>query len=122
MSKTRNVYLKMKNLQEAREIVHAQFPVEDTLGAEAIPVPDSVGRVLAEPVFAKISAPHFNAAAMDGLAVKAERTFGASEAVTKELEIGQDVFYVNTGHVPSPTMTSASQRRKTSAVASTTDG
>ena len=102
MGSKRNVYLKMKTLQEAREIVNAQFSMEDTLVAEEVPVPQAVGRVLAEPVYAKISAPHFNAAAMDGLAVKEESTFGASEAVTKELAIGQDAFYVNTGHVMPP--------------------
>ncbi len=102
MGSKRNVYLKMKTLQEAREIIAEKFSVEDSLAAETVPVPQAVGRVLAEPVYAKISAPHFNAAAMDGLAVKAESTFGASEAVTKELAIGQDAFYVNTGHVMPP--------------------
>lgn len=102
MSKTRNVYLKMKTLSEATEIVNAQFSVEETLVAEELPVPQAVGRVLAEPIYAKTSAPHFNAAAMDGLAVKAQNTFGASAAVTKELAIGQAAFYVNTGHVMPP--------------------
>ncbi len=102
MQSQRNVYLKMKTLQEAREIIDEKFSVEDSLAAETVPVPQAVGRVLAEPVYAKISAPHFNAAAMDGLAVKAESTFGASEAVTKELAIGQDAIYVNTGHVMPP--------------------
>ena len=102
MSKTRNVYLKMKTLQEAIKIVNAQFSVDETLAAEEIPVPQAVGRVLAEPIYAKASAPHFNAAAMDGLAVKAQSTFGASEAVTKELAIGREAIYVNTGHVMPP--------------------
>jgi len=102
MSKTRNVYLKMKALQEAAEIVAAEFSVEETLVAEEVPVPQAVGRVLAEPIYAKTSAPHFNAAAMDGLAVKAQNTFGASEAATKELAIGQQAVYVNTGHVMPP--------------------
>jgi len=82
MSKTRNVYLKMKTLQEATENVTAEFSVEEALVAEEVPVPQAVGRVLAEPIYAKTSAPHFNAAAMDGLAVKAQSTFGASEATT----------------------------------------
>jgi len=102
MSKTRNVYLKMKTLKEATEIVTAEFSVEEALVAEEVPVPQAVGRVLAEPIYAKTSAPHFNAAAMDGLAVKAQSTFGASEATTKELAIGQQAVYVNTGHVMPP--------------------
>jgi putative molybdopterin biosynthesis protein len=102
MQSPRNVYLKMETLQEAIKIVNAQFSVDETLVAEEIPVPQAVGRVLAEPIYAKASAPHFNAAAMDGLAVKAQSTFGASEAVTKELAIGREAIYVNTGHVMPP--------------------
>ena len=36
---------------------------------------------------------------MDGLAVKAEITFGANESAPKTLRVGQKAFYVNTGHV-----------------------
>jgi putative molybdopterin biosynthesis protein len=64
-----------------------------------VPVPEAVGRVLAEPIAAKLSSPHFNAAAMDGLAVKAELTFGANASRPKVLQIDRDAFHVNTGHV-----------------------
>ncbi|MFZ0482018.1 MAG: molybdopterin biosynthesis protein, partial [Desulfobacterales bacterium] len=57
------------------------------------------GRVLAEPVTAVISSPNFHLSAMDGIAVKAANTFGASETRPKELFVGKDAFYVNTGHV-----------------------
>jgi len=89
----------MKTLEEARKIIHEAFTVSDALAIETIPVPESVGRILAQPIQAKISSPHFNAAAMDGVAVKAEITFGASETAPKALTVGRDVFYVNTGHV-----------------------
>jgi putative molybdopterin biosynthesis protein len=56
-----------------------------------------VGRVLAEPVFARLSSPAFHAAAMDGIAVRAERTFGAGEGRPRELVEGVDAFPVNTG-------------------------
>ena len=102
MGSKRNVYLKMRTLQEARQIIGVQFPGVNYQAVERIAVPQAVGRVLDEPVHARISAPHFNAAAMDGLAVKAEITFGASEAATKELRIDRDAFYVNTGHVMPP--------------------
>jgi len=102
MGSKRNVYLKMKTLQEAREIIDDRFSVADSLATETVSSPQAVGRVLAEPVHARVSAPHFNAAAMDGLAVTAQRTFGASEAVTKQLAIGREAFYVNTGHVMPP--------------------
>jgi putative molybdopterin biosynthesis protein len=39
---------------------------------------NAVGRVLAEPVWAKISSPHYHASAMDGFAVRAHETAGAS--------------------------------------------
>ncbi len=99
MKQNRNVYLKMKTLSEARRIVDEAFAVSEVLAAETVSVPEAVGRVLAEPVQAKLSSPHFNAAAMDGLAVKAEITYGANESSPKTLRIGQEAFYVNTGHV-----------------------
>ncbi|QTA89530.1 molybdopterin biosynthesis protein [Desulfonema magnum] len=99
MKSKRNVYLKMKTLKQAREILFERFSMFGTLSNERVSVPDAVGRVLAEPVTAKISAPNFHAAAMDGIAVKAENTFGASEARPKELIVGRDAFYINTGNV-----------------------
>jgi putative molybdopterin biosynthesis protein len=48
------------------------------LGAETIPLDENaLGRVLAEPVWAKVSSPHYHASAMDGFAVRAEDTSGA---------------------------------------------
>jgi putative molybdopterin biosynthesis protein len=98
----RNVYLQMKSLEEARGIVFARFGGECDCGVEQVPTPDAVGRVLAEPVVARLSSPNFHAAAMDGIAVKAATTFGAHEARPKQLRIGKDAFYVNTGHVMPP--------------------
>ncbi len=99
MSSKRNVYLKMKTLKEARKILFDRFSHLGMLPGETVPVPDAVGRVLAEPVFAKLSSPNFHAAAMDGIAVKAESTFGASETQPKTLIKDKDAFFVNTGHV-----------------------
>jgi putative molybdopterin biosynthesis protein len=99
MSFKRNIYLKMKTLQEARDILFQTFRDLPPLPAEKISVPDAVGRVLAEPVHARLSSPNFHLAAMDGLALKAEITFGASAAAPKALVVGRDAFYVNTGHV-----------------------
>ncbi len=99
MSLKRNIYLKMKTLEEAREILFKRFPLDRMLSKEMISVPDAVGRVLAAPVTAVISSPNFHLSAMDGIAVKAANTFGASETRPKELIIGKDAFHVNTGHV-----------------------
>ena len=76
-----------------------------TLASETVPVEDALNRVTAEPVFAKISSPHYHAAAMDGICVRAEDTFGATEFVGKKLTralkdmSGSGVFaYVDTGN------------------------
>ena len=46
---------------------------------QVIPVYESCGRVTAEVVYAHICAPHYTASAMDGVAVCARDTFGATE-------------------------------------------
>ena len=46
---------------------------------QVIPVYESCGRVTAEAVYANICAPHYTASAMDGVAVCARDTFGATE-------------------------------------------
>lgn len=48
-------------------------------GTETIPTRDACGRVTAAPVYAVISSPHYNASAMDGIAVLSADTAGASE-------------------------------------------
>jgi len=53
-----------------------------------MPLEDTVGRVLAEPVWAARSSPPFDAAAMDGIAVRAEDTVGASDTAPARLELG----------------------------------
>jgi putative molybdopterin biosynthesis protein len=89
----------MRSLEDARRIVLEQLAPLRPLGSETVPVPESRERVLAEPVFAAISAPNYHAAAMDGIAVKAESTYGASESRPRDLAVGQDAFFVNTGNV-----------------------
>ncbi len=47
---------------------------------EAVSASEAYGRVLSEAVYAKICSPHYNASAMDGIAVKASDTYGANES------------------------------------------
>jgi putative molybdopterin biosynthesis protein len=49
------------------------------LDAETIPLSAANGRVTAAPVWARLSSPHYHAAAMDGYAVRAADTIGATE-------------------------------------------
>jgi putative molybdopterin biosynthesis protein len=52
----------------------------------------SIGRVTAEPIWARRSSPPFDAAAMDGIAVRAADTVGAGESTP--LLLGPDAFTV----------------------------
>ncbi len=99
MSHPRNVYLQMKSLEEARKTVMDTFGQGAGLGSETVPTPEAVGRILSQPLTAKLSSPHFHAAAMDGIAVCARATFGAHEAQPKQLAVGREAYFVNTGHV-----------------------
>jgi len=68
------------------------------LGTELIPLDEnSLGRVTAEPIWARISSPHYHAAAMDGFAVRAITTNGALPSKPIVLEIGPEAEYVDTG-------------------------
>ena len=49
------------------------------LDAETVPLNLANGRVTAAPVWARLSSPHYHAAAMDGYAVRAADTIGATE-------------------------------------------
>lgn len=68
------------------------------LGKEEIPLDENaLGRILAEPVWAKLSSPHYHAAAMDGYAIRAEDTGGAMPTHPVTLAIGPQAVYVDTG-------------------------
>jgi len=67
------------------------------LPGEEIPVTDSLGRVTAEAVTARISSPFYHSSAMDGYAVRFADTFGASERTPKRLAMGENAVYVDTG-------------------------
>jgi putative molybdopterin biosynthesis protein len=99
----RNIYLKKKSLDEAKEVVSKMAGLI-RLGKEPVPVVQAVGRVTAEPLFAKTSSPPFHCAAMDGIAVRAESTYGATEDAPKTLLVGKGVSFVNTGHPIPPGM------------------
>ena len=46
---------------------------------ETVAVTEALWRITSRAVYAKLCAPHYNAAAMDGIALLASKTFGASE-------------------------------------------
>jgi len=100
MNPERKIYLEDIPLEEAwRRFtgalaaagLGAPFPGED------VPVAEALGRVTAAPVWARISSPHYHAAAMDGYAVRAAETVGATETAPLRLALGTQAVYVDTG-------------------------
>lgn len=63
---------------------------------ERIPVSEACGRVTAEPVYAHICAPHYAASAMDGIALNAKLSFGATETTPVTLK-SSEFIVVDTG-------------------------
>ncbi len=102
----RKIYLEKKSLRQAQQIVREAFFTNAPIKQESLPVPEAVGRVLAEGVSAGLSVPPCHIAAMDGIAVAAENTFGAGETTPKILATGREAFFVNTGN-PLPADTDA---------------
>lgn len=81
----RKRYLKKTPLKEARELL-LQRVDPSSLESETVRVGEALHRITAEPIFARISSPHYHASAMDGICVRAEDTFGATEFSPKRLK------------------------------------
>lgn len=93
-------YLHDIALDEAITAWHAALAADrrlQPLSSEKIALNAALGRVTAAPVFALLSSPHYHASAMDGYAVRAEETRGATETSPLRLQIGTQAFYVDTG-------------------------
>lgn len=96
-----SVYLHDIPLEQAQQ--RLQNALEDAnlagiLAAEAIPLDEqALGRVLAEPVWAKISSPHYHASAMDGFAVRSHETDGALTTAPITLIYNDQTVYIDTG-------------------------
>lgn len=96
-----SVYLHDIPLPKAQERLNqalTEAGLAGILGIEEIPLDEhALGRVLAEPVWAKISSPHYHASAMDGYAVRAEQTAGAMPTAPITLAYGEQAVYLDTG-------------------------
>ena len=93
----RRVYLSMKQLSDAKKLFFSSVKIDALRREEKIKPEDALGRVTSRPIFAKLSSPLFHSAAMDGIAVRAEDTYGTTDRRPKILEIGKDAVWVNTG-------------------------
>ena len=90
-------YLTNVSLPQARE-EYLQLLIQNGLQShtEQISVWESCGRITSEAVYAHICAPHYHASAMDGIAVLASTTFGATETTPVHLTPDQYIV-VDTG-------------------------
>ena len=82
MAEPVDVDVRMKGFRRRMEVARAQELVLQhcaRLPAEPVPLRRAHGRVLARDVIAEHPVPPFRRAAMDGYAVRAEETFGASQ-------------------------------------------
>jgi putative molybdopterin biosynthesis protein len=89
------------DLNDAQNLWHQKLADSGCLQpmqAETIAVDQALGRITAEPVFASLSSPFYNASAMDGIAVRFKDTLGASETNPIRLSLGTMFEYVNTGN------------------------
>lgn len=93
----RNLYLNNTPVKEALAIYKKALKDIINMQFEEIPAEKSLGRITKKAVYAKCSSPLFNAAAMDGIAVMAENTKGASERTPLILEKNRDFIVVDTG-------------------------
>ena len=64
---------------------------------EPIPIQNALSRITAEPVWAARSVPHYDASAMDGVAVRSADTVGASETSPLALTLPDQAAWVDTG-------------------------
>ncbi|MCC8029897.1 MAG: molybdopterin biosynthesis protein [Lachnospiraceae bacterium] len=98
MEKKRNLYLSNTPVDEARQMFLSG--VQQTMAPryEIISVTGSLNRITKDAIYAKYNAPNYNAAAMDGAAVIAAETAGASEAQPLCLPAGH-YENINTGNV-----------------------
>ena len=72
-------YLRNTPIQEALNAYLPVFSSQPTAATELIPVTQAAGRITAGALYARLNVPHYLACAMDGIAVLATDTFGASD-------------------------------------------
>jgi len=95
-------YLKDIPLEEAKQRFENVLRDENlwgTLGTEEVTIEEThIGRVLAKPVWARLSYPHYHSSAMDGFTLKAESTLNANLNDPVEIKIKPgSAQYVDTG-------------------------
>ena len=80
----------MKGFRERTDVVDVLRMLDERiamLAPELVSILDAAGRVLARDVTSEVDVPHFSRSAMDGFAVRAEETFGASDYNPLQLRV-----------------------------------
>ena len=91
-------YLHNKNLDNAlQEYLTRLSDQQWKAEPEWVPVHDALERITAQAAYAMISAPHYSACAMDGIALMAAATFGATDTTPVQLQESLDFVRVDTG-------------------------
>jgi molybdopterin molybdotransferase len=86
--------VEMLSVVEAQQVILSRF---QPCGPEVVPLLESLGRVLAQDVFAQDDLPPFDNSAMDGYAVRAEDVSGAGHETPIVLNVVADI---SAGHSP----------------------
>ena len=98
MENKRNIYLQTVSINDALGMIKQAVDPRNVLNVETVATQEAAFRVTAQPVWARYSSPTFHSAAMDGIAVKAKKTFQAREGTPVTLKKNLDYIEVNTGN------------------------
>ena len=90
-------FLEVVSAEVAHEVFERHLDLSP-LPAEAVALADTLGRVLAGDVAAPVDAPPFDRSGVDGFAVRAADTAGATDATPRRLLLNNEVLVC--GHVP----------------------
>ena len=80
------------NVKTSEELIDELYSLVKTLDSEIIEIESALGRVLAADVHSPVNLPDFNRSIMDGFAVRARDTFGASASLPAYLKVTGEVF------------------------------
>jgi len=85
------------DLESALEILRGLVAALPPLGEESVPLKDALGRTLAVDVVSPVEVPSFDKSAMDGYALRAAETFGASTTDPATFRVIGEVLPGNAG-------------------------
>lgn len=92
--------LNVLSLAEAKQLLQSHVSSPSLTDVEILPLNQAIGRILADPIVVQKDVPSFDRTRVDGLAVRADDTFGASDSLPAilqligEVEMGQETNLV----------------------------